>query len=90
MQTDKAIGLENQIEDALFGETNDQIKATQRKVQYAIENINRIVSVNGKKVYNVSINATTGDIWYNLRNKKGDNITQNWYYPIQYAEILYS
>ena len=90
MQTENPIGLENQIEDVLFGKNTQQLQEIERKVQYAISNIDRIVSVNGKKVYNVSINRTTGDICFNLRNKKGDKVTTNWYYPIQYAKILYS
>lgn len=81
------IGIENQIEDAIEGQSDETKQKLREKVNYAKENLDRISKINGNKPYHVSIDGN--DIRYNL-STKGDKDKPKYYYPIQYATIEYS
>jgi len=87
-KNDKPIGIDNQIEDALEGQTPEQKAEIDKKVKRVTSNVDNITKINGKKVYDVSIDKERGDLRYNLR-KSGKNENQKYYYPIQYADIEY-
>lgn len=81
MATLEPIRQENQIEDLIFNVKTDITE----KVNQLKENVNRVVTINGLKVYNVTIDGD--DVRYNRKNRKDGFL--KYYYPIQYAEITY-
>lgn len=95
METLKPIGIENQIEDVLFGETQEQKTAKEKKVEFTKNNIDKITSINGSKVFDLRIDDD--DIFYNLKPAPEtwkqyfkDGKFQSYYYPIQYAQIEFN
>jgi hypothetical protein len=60
----KAIGIENQINDALFGPSDNQIKLVKQKIDFVKRNASKVIKVNGDKVYDVIIDED--NIRYNL------------------------
>lgn len=87
MKTYNSIGIENQIEDILFGESQSQLTSKAEKINFAIKNVGNIVKINDSKVFDVSI--IDSNLWYNLR-KNGVAENQKYYYPIQYAKIEFN
>ncbi|HBH47671.1 MAG TPA: hypothetical protein DDX98_03485 [Bacteroidales bacterium] len=84
----KAIGIENQINDALFGPSDNQIKLVKQKIDFVKRNASKVIKVNGDKVYDVIIDED--NIRYNLLKCPAEFIQfmkQKYYYPIQYAHI---
>ena len=79
----KAIGIETQIENLFFGETEDVKNQVINKIEFIKNNSENIFMINNKKVYNVSIKED--EIWYNLKNN--NKYPQRYYYPIKYADI---
>lgn len=81
MATLEPIRRENQIEDLIFNVETDITE----KIQQLKENINNVLTVNGSKVYNVTV--IDNNVWYNRKNRKDGKLV--YYYPIQYAEITF-
>lgn len=79
---EKPIGLENQIGDAIEGPSEADLKLTTEKSGRVKQNLSSITKINGKKVYNPTIEGE--NIEYYL--KRGG---KQYYYPIKYAEIEY-
>lgn len=81
MKVLKPISTETQIEDTLNGIVRD----FSDKKNEIKKNIDKVKKINGKKVYNVTID---GDyLHYNLRPRKDGKLI--YYYPIQYANIVF-
>ena len=87
----KAIAIENQIDNALFGTSDKEVKEVESKVKFVTENIDKVVSINGKKVYHAivvgkdilyALTEVPKDYQYLLKDGK-----RKYYYPIQYANI---
>jgi DNA repair protein RadC len=92
-QQQDPIGIDNQIDDALQGQSEEQIKQVEDKAKYATDNVERITKINGKNVYDVSVLFNDGimqrwELRYNLK-RTGKNTDQKYYYPVQYANIEY-
>ncbi|MFH2060068.1 MAG: hypothetical protein ABIJ59_14355 [Pseudomonadota bacterium] len=83
----KPIGLKNQILDAVEGESEETKKQIAVKLAYVKDNIDKIIKINGDRVYDISIDDK-GDLYYN-RRETGKNENQKYYYPIKYANIEY-
>lgn len=81
MTTLEPIRQENQIEDLIFNVETDITE----KIEQLKENVNNVLTVNGSKVYNVTV--IENDVWYNRKNRKDGKLV--YYYPIQYAEITF-
>lgn len=81
METLQSIRQENQIEDLIFNREADITD----KINQLKENIENIFTINGSKVYNVTI--IDNNVWYNRKNRKDGKLI--YYYPIQYAEITF-
>ena len=79
MEKLSSICIDKQIEDTLNGIFRDfSDKKTSLK-----KNIDKVKKINGKKVYNVTMD---GDyLHYNLRQRNDGKLI--YYYPIQYANI---
>lgn len=91
MKNLKPIGLENQLEDLLYGQPEDQKKLLFDKIKQTTENINRIKKINGSPVFDPIIDGEY--IRYNL-SETSERIKRlfpteerDYYYPIQYADI---
>ena len=79
MKVLEPISTETQIEDTLNGIVRDfSYKKNEIK-----KNIDKVKKINGKKVYNVTIDEDY--LQYNLRPRKDGKLI--YYYPIQYANI---
>ena len=79
MKTLEPIGIENQIEDTLSGIVRD-ISDKKNEIK---KNIDKVKKINGKKVYNVTMDGDS--LYYNLKPRNdGKSI---YYYPVQYANI---
>ena len=81
----KPIAQETQIENTLFGVSEQEKENLQLKVAFTTKNIESVIQVNGKKVFNAIVKEN--DIWYNFR--KNDGSFHKYYYPIQYAQITF-
>ena len=81
MKTLEPIGLSTQIEDTLSGIVRD-ISDKKKEIK---NNIDKIKKINGKKVYNVTIDGDS--LYYNLRRRDDGELL--YYYPIQYANISF-
>lgn len=81
MKTLEPIRQENQIEDLIF---NREVDITD-KINQLKENISNVITINGSKVYNVTVIGS--HVWYNRKNRKDGKLI--YYYPIQYAEITF-
>jgi hypothetical protein len=79
MKTLEPIGLETQLEDLLNGVVRD-ISDKKNEIK---RNIDKVKKINGKKVYNVTMD---GDyLRYNLKPRNDGELI--YYYPVQYANI---
>jgi len=85
--------LDAQIENVLFGQSDTEKMEVIRKIKTVSENVNNIVKISGKKVYDPIVKGE--NIFYNLqkcpemwREKLGDE--RIYYYPIQYANIEFN
>lgn len=79
METLGSIFIETQIEDVLNGTVRDFSDKKNKLKKY----IDKVKKINGKKVYNVTID---GDyLHYNLRQRNDGKLI--YYYPVQYANI---
>lgn len=79
MKTLEPIGIENQIEDTLSGIVRD-ISDKKNELK---KNIDKVKKINGKKVYNVTMDGDS--LYYNLK-RRNDGVLI-YYYPVQYANI---
>ncbi|MBP8115638.1 MAG: hypothetical protein KAY50_09795 [Chitinophagaceae bacterium] len=84
------IGLDTQLENVLFGQSNAEKLEVKEKASLISANINKVHKVNGKKVYLPSVHDD--DIFYFLEKppswyKVTEETKGNYYYPIQYAKI---
>lgn len=88
----KAIGHETQIEDCLFGQNSADKESLQMKVDFTVKHIDKIISLNGSKIYHPIVKGN--DIFYFLSKAPSflnvtDKTERKYYYPIQYAEIVF-
>jgi hypothetical protein len=87
----KAIAIDKQIDNVLFGQSDNEIKEVNKKVEFIITNIDKVISINGKKVYHPIVIGK--DILYTLKQVPKDyeyllkENKRKYYYPIQYANI---
>ncbi len=87
----KPIAIDKQIDNVLFGQSDNEIKEVNKKVEFIVTNIDKVISVNGSVVFNPMV--IDGNIWYNLSKppKMFEHIlnsnARDYYYPIQYANI---
>ena len=85
------VHTEKQIDDVLFGKSDEDKNTLDEKIAYAKKYLSKIIAINGSKVYDVRINAD--NLEYNLQ-KKPSWITQDaiplYYYPIEYAHITFT
>ena len=88
------IGIDNQIDNALFGQSENEKTEVGNKVKFVAENINKVETVNGHKIYDQIVIGD--DIWYNLNKipKRWEYLLQGgngrkYYYPIQYSNITF-
>ena len=79
MKTLEPIGIEKQIEDALSGIVRD-ISDKKNEIK---KNIDKVKKINGKKVYNVTMDGDS--LYYNLKPRNDGKLI--YYYPVQYANI---
>lgn len=79
MKTLEPIGLETQIEDTLSGIVRD-ISDKKKEIK---KNIDKVKKINGKKVYNVTMDGDS--LYYNLKPRNDGKLI--YYYPVQYANI---
>lgn len=79
MKTLEPIGLETQLEDLLNGIVRD-ISDKKNEIK---RNIDKVKKINGKKVYNVTMEGNY--LYYNLKQRNDGELI--YYYPIQYANI---
>lgn len=92
MKNLKPIGLENQLEDLLYGQPEDQKAMIFDKIKQTAENIDRVKKINGSPVFDPVIDGEY--IRYNL-SETSEKIKRLFpttkerthYYPIQYAFI---
>jgi len=73
-------GLDEQILDKISGYISPEL---QNKIDFCKKNIDKIIRINGDKIYNPEI--IKEDIFYFLRK---ESKTRYWY-PIQYAKIIF-
>lgn len=83
MENLKPINIDNQINNVLFGVSQDEQKKVIDKINFVIQNKDNILKINGKKVFNIEIDKEY--ILYNLKNRTDGKTI--YYYPIQYANI---
>lgn len=88
----KPIGAETQIEDCIFGKSMQDNTSINMKIDFAKKNVNSIISINGKKVYHPIIKDD--NVFYFLKKAPHflpitDETKRKYYYPIQYAEIVF-
>ncbi len=79
MKTLEPISLETQIEDTLSAIVRD-ISDKQNEIK---KNIDKVKKINGKKVYNVTMDGDS--LYYNLKPRNDGKLI--YYYPVQYANI---
>ena len=79
MKTLEPIGIETQIEDTLSGIVRD----FSDKKNEIKKNIDKVKKINGKKVYNVTMDGDS--LYYNLKPRNDGELI--YYYPVQYANI---
>ena len=79
MKTLEPIGLETQIEDTLSGIVRD-ISDKKNEIK---KNIDKVKKINGKKVYNVTMDGDS--LYYNLKPRNDGKLI--YYYPVQYVNI---
>lgn len=91
------IGIDSQIEDALYGIKHHQQE--EEKIKIVTENIDKIKKINGSNVYDVIIDEDFKNLYYNLRPTPNEfkrlfstiggttQFTRKYYYPIKFAEI---
>ena len=90
----KSIAQEKQVEDCLFGQSQEDKDSVNLKVEFTKNHLSDIIEINGSKVFNPTVKGN--DIWYWLQAPpawwKGfitDADKRSHYYPIQYAEITF-
>lgn len=88
MKVLQPINQENQLFDVLEGKPASDMQAKEQKIATVKKNIENVISVNGKKVFDpivddeyISYNLQKAPEWIQL----GD--TRKYYYPIEYATI---
>lgn len=84
------LNIDTQIEDCLFGKSDQAKTDRDNKLWFVASNIKKIFKVNGSKVYDVRLQGE--DIYYNLKPmpeylREYDKGTRKYYYPIEYANI---
>ena len=79
MKTLEPIGLETQIEDTL----SEIVRDISDKKNEIKKNIDKVKKINGKKVYNVTMDGDS--LYYNLKPRNDGKLI--YYYPVQYADI---
>ena len=87
----KPLHTEKQLDDVLFGKPEQDKRALSEKIIHVRQNLSKISTINGSKVYDVQINDV--NLEYNLE-KKPDWIKQQakpiYHYPIEYAHITFT
>jgi len=93
MKIANPIGIETQI-DNLFtgGPSEEEIKATEEKINMVNREINKVSKINGKPVFMPTVEGQ--DIYFFLVDprkfnwfKRDETMKGNYYYPIKYAQI---
>ena len=83
MTTAYPINIDQQIIEAIQGETDETRQAVAQKIQYAKDNLSRITEINGACVKDVSIESDS--IYYCFAGRS----RTRYYYPIKYTTIEY-
>jgi hypothetical protein len=88
----RSIGIDTQIEDCLFGESDNDKESVQMKIDFTKKHLDEIILINGKKPY---CPIVIGEhIYYFLSKppdfmKITDDTGRKYYYPIKYADIQF-
>lgn len=87
MKKSNPIGIDTQLENVLFGESQQEKDETQDKIDLIKSKVNDIAKINGCKVFNVMVKDDI--IKYNLQDNRISDY-RKYYYPIKYANIEFS
>ena len=88
----KAIGQDTQIEDCILGMSAENTNSLNLKIEFTKKHIAEIISLNGSKIYypiikddNIYYCLSKAPEWLTITDKT----ERQYYYPIQYAEIIF-
>ena len=88
----KAIGQDTQIEDCICGMSADNKDSLTLKIEFTKKHISEIISLNGSEIFHPIVKEE--NIYYFLSKAPEwltitDKTERKYYYPIQYAEIIF-